>query len=156
MTTETTIETTEVTETTKKRAKEWASYNVAEMSFQCGGIKRVLTLNHDHELFLRLALIGARNVIIDSVAPLTIKAGFTVEQRNSGMEKTMLAINEGRHVEREKSDKTPAVTVKTLNLIEDVERLVMLRTAVKGGLFSYKFTGKQLDILALEDGENHE
>jgi len=149
-----TIENTETTENWK-RAKESASYNTAEMSFMAGGIKRILTLDKNHELFKRLALIGARNVVIDSVAGLTIKAGFTAEQRSVGMMKTMEAINEGHHVEREKTDKSPAVTIKTLNLIEDVERLIMLRTAVNGGLFSYKFTAKQLDILALEDGENN-
>ena len=150
MTTDNTIETKET-----KRTKEFADYNTAEMSFMAGGMKRTLTLDKNHELFMRLALIGARNVIIDSVAGLTVKSGFTPEQRNAGMMKTMDAINAGQHVEREKTDKSPVVTIRMLGLIEDIERLVVLRTAVNTGLFSYKFTAKQLDILALEDGENN-
>ena len=117
MTTENTIETTE----NVKRAKESASYNTAEMSFQCGGVKRILTLDKNHELFMRLALIGARNVVIDSVAGLAVKSGFTPEQRNDGMMKTMTAINDGKHVEREKTDKGSSIKFSVLWAVMDAD-----------------------------------
>jgi hypothetical protein len=114
---------------TVNASKEFANYDVNELSFMAKGIKRFYTFDNENvkklnPASIRLLLIGARNVVVDSIASLTIKNGFTDEHRKAKMDTTMSSLNEGKMVSRE--GKLPSIPISQFAGVSDIMELRLL------------------------------
>ena len=150
------IETTE----TKKSTKESAKYDVNEMSFMAGGVKRIYTFDHDaitplHGSIKKLILMGARNVVIDSVASMTLTKGFTYKQRLQKMSETMSELNNGKITERIARE-----NYVKLSTLADITDINAIRAFVKSGIplnaVQKAILEKTLDDTMMEDAENNQ
>jgi hypothetical protein len=145
--------------TTKKGIKESANYDVESMEFTCGGIRRKYTFDKEnveklHGSVRKLILIGARNTVQDSTASLTIKSGFTNEQRLSKMNETLNALNEGKFTERVSSPKN-SISLSTFNDITGIDEIKLLvKMHVPLNAVQKAILEKTLDDMNMENGEN--
>jgi hypothetical protein len=138
--------------------KESANYNVEDMSFNAGGIKRTITLDAPKgddaktKTVRKLILMGARNVLIDSVAAMTIKGGFTEVQRVEHMGKVLDALNAGENMERAARGPSIAVSTfanigfdSTLTDAQNLEKLQALAVACSLGVMK-KTDGTNVEL----------